>query len=45
MAITSTRTMFRHAMENRYAVGAFNIDDLNGLKAVLDGLNENAPRA
>ena len=40
MTITSTTIMFRHAMENRYAVGAFNIDDLNGLKAVLDGLNE-----
>lgn len=39
MSFTNTSTMFKKALKGKYAIGAFNIDDLNGLRAVIKGLN------
>lgn len=40
MSFISTNVMFKKALENHYAIGAFNIDDINGLRAVISALNE-----
>lgn len=36
MSVENMREMLRHAHENQYAVGAFNILDYNSMKAVID---------
>lgn len=44
MPLTTTETMLRNAQENKYAIGAFNVENLEMMMAVIEAAEEmNAP--
>ena len=44
MALVTTKEMFKKAYEGHYAIGAFNVDDIDVMQGVLDGAKQaNAP--
>ena len=40
MSLVTTKEMFKVALQKGFAIPAFNIDDLNGLKAIIKGCEE-----
>ena len=44
MAIISLRQLLDHASENNYGVPAFNVNNLEQIRAIMEGANEvNSP--
>ena len=40
MSLVTTKEMFKKAYEGKYAIGAFNVDNMDIMKAVLDAAEE-----